>query len=85
MLHSLTVALAFPGKQSHTNKEPGSFRGLALQTIEGVASFTIVADCAAQLWEGIRPGSNGAVVVLRRIAPSRAEALRKTDARGPES
>jgi hypothetical protein len=58
MLHSLTVAVALPGKQSHTNKEPGSLWGLALQTIDAVAPFTIVADCAAQLLEGITPGSN---------------------------
>lgn len=59
MLQSLTVALALPGKQSHTNEEPGLLRGLALQTIDGVAPFTIVADCTAQLLEGITPGSSG--------------------------
>ncbi len=49
MLQSLTVAVALPGKQFHTKEEPGSLRGLALQTIEAFAPLTIVADCTAQL------------------------------------
>ncbi len=96
MLQSLTVALALPGKQSHTNEEPGSLRGLALQTIDVVAPFTIVADCTAQLLEGITPGSNGVVVALRSIDPSWTaspvtsrrefgQASPTTDARGPDS
>jgi hypothetical protein len=96
MLQSLTVALALPGKQSHTNEEPGSLRGLALQTIDAVAPFSIVAVCTAQLLEGIAPGSNGVVVALRSIDPSGTaspvtsrrefdQASPTTGARGPGS
>src|SRR5579862_8475394 len=70
MLHSLTIALALPGKQSHMKEAPGSPRGLALQTIEAVAPFTTVADCAAQLLAGMTPGSKGGVVALSGIESS---------------